>query len=541
MSKSSLSGPLSSPVFRLLWLGGLISNLGTMVQTVGAGWLMATLATSNDMVAFVQAATTLPIMLFSIPAGAIADSYERRRVLLVAQVFMMAVALGLAAVAMLGHVTPWLLLALTFLLGCGTALHTPAWQASVGDIVPRDQIAGAVTLNSMGLNLTRSVGPALGGFIVAVSGAAAAFAFNAISFVPMVFALLKMPAAQPKAVLPRENLSRAVWAGLRYVSMSPNLMIVILRGFAFGVSAVAILALLPLVARDLLDGSALIFGVLLGAFGIGAILGGLANGWLRARFSSEAVVRLAFVGMGLAACLVGFSRSVWLTSLVLLPAGASWVLALSLFNVVVQLSTPRWVVGRVLSIYQTAIFGGMTAGGWLWGALSQGFDVPTALYAAAAASGAGAVIGVWFRLPAISAQDLDPLNRFQEPATQLDMQPRSGPIFILIEYDIDQPDVPAFLAVMTDRRRIRIRDGARHWVLLRDVENPNLWKEAYHVPTWADYLRHNQRRTRMDADVTERLIALNRLGGKPHVRRMIERETVPQSDDMMMKPFQDLH
>jgi MFS family permease len=318
-------------------------------------------------------------------------------------------------------------------------------------------------------------------------------------------------------------------------------MIVILRGFAFGVSAVAILALLPLVARDLLDGSALVFGVLLGAFGIGAILGGLANGWLRARLSSEAVVRLAFIGMGLAACLVGISRSVWLTSLVLLPAGASWVLALSLFNVVVQLSTPRWVVGRVLSIYQTAIFGGMTAGGWIWGALSQGFDVPTALYAAAAASVAGAAIGLRFRLPALSAQNLDPLNQFQEPPTQLGIQPRSGPIFILIEYDIDQADVPAFLAVMTDRRRIRIRDGARHWVLLRDVENPNLWKEAYHVPTWADYLRHNQRRTRMDADVTERLIALNRRATKPQVRRMIERETVPQTDDMMMKPFQDLH
>src|SRR3989338_3000191 len=321
MSKSSLSGTLSSPVFRLLWLGGVISNLGTMVQTVGAGWLMATIASSNDMVAFVQAATTLPIMLFSIPSGAIADSYERRRVL-VAEVFMMAVAIGLAAVAVAGHVTPWLLLALTFLLGCGTALHTPAWQASVGDIGPRDQIAGAVTLNSMGLNMTRSVGPALGGFIVAAAGAAAAFAFNALSFVPMVFALLKMPAAQPKALLPRENLSRAVWAGLRYVSMSPDLMIVILRGFAFGVSAVAILALLPLVARDLLDGSALVVGVLLGAFGIGAILGGLANGWLRARLSSEAVVRLAFIGMGLAACLVGISRSVWLTSLVLLTAGA---------------------------------------------------------------------------------------------------------------------------------------------------------------------------------------------------------------------------
>lgn len=541
MSKPSLLGPLASPAFRMLWLGGIISNLGTMVQTVGAGWLMATIATSNDMVAFVQAATTLPVMLFSIPAGAIADSYERRRVLMVAQVFMMAMSLALAAVAFWGNVTPWMLLALTFLIGCGTALHTPSWQASVGDVVPRDQIAGAVTLNSMGLNMTRSVGPALGGFIVAAAGAAAAFVFNALSFLPMIYALVRMQPNQTRSTLPRENLHRAVWAGLRYVSMSPDLITVILRGFVFGASATAILALLPLVARDTLQGGALVYGVLLGAFGIGAILGGLANAGLRARFGSEAIVAGSFLGMAISAALIASSNSIWLTPLFLLPAGASWVLALSLFNVVVQLSTPRWVVGRVLSIYQTAIFGGMTTGGWLWGNLSQHYSTPTALYLASVASVAGAAIGLRFALPAFASRNLEPLDQFRAPSLQLDLQDRSGPIFVMIEYDIDQADVTEFLRAMTDRRRIRIRDGARQWTLLRDVENPNLWKEAYHVPTWADYLRHNQRRTKADAEVTERLIALNRGSAKPSVRRMIERETVPLTDDMALKPFHDLH
>lgn len=541
MSRSPLSGPLASPSFRMLWLGGLVSNLGTMVQTVGAGWLMATIATSNDMVAFVQAATTLPVMLFSIPAGAIADSYERRRVLMVAQLFMMAMSLALAGVAFSGQITPWMLLALTFLIGCGTALHTPSWQASVGDVVPRDQIAGAVTLNSMGLNLTRSVGPALGGFIVASAGAAAAFAFNALSFLPMIYALVRLQPNQTPSTLPREHLHRAVWAGFRYVSMSPDLIRVILRGFMFGASAIAILALLPLVARDMLQGGALVYGTLLGAFGIGAILGGLANARLRARFGIEAIVAGSFLGMAASAALIASSNSLWLAVLCLFPAGASWVLALSLFNVVVQLSTPRWVVGRVLSIYQTAIFGGMTAGGWLWGNLSQRYDTQAALYLASVAAVVGAAIGLRFALPELASRNLEPLDQFRAPPLQLDLQARSGPIFVMIEYDIDQADLTAFLAAMTDRRRIRIRDGAQHWVLLRDVENPNLWKEAYHVPTWADYLRHNQRRTKADADVAERLIALNRGSAKPSVRRMIERETVPLADDMPLKPFHDLH
>jgi hypothetical protein len=206
-----------------------------------------------------------------------------------------------------------------------------------------------------------------------------------------------------------------------------------------------------------------------------------------------------------------------------------------------QLSTPRWVVGRVLSIYQTASFGGMTAGGWLWGRVAEGQGVPTALFIAGALSCVGAAIGLRFAVPPLAARNLDPLDHFREPATQLDLQQRSGPIFIMIEYEIDQTDVPDFLSVMAERRRIRIRDGAQQWVLLRDVENPSFWKEAYHVPTWADYLRHNQRRTRMDATVSERLIALNRGQAKPSVRRMIERETVPQRDDMPLKPFDDLH
>ena len=540
MNKPSLWGPLTHPAFRRLWAGGLVSNLGTMVQTVGAGWLMATITTSNDMVALVQSATTLPVMVFSIASGALADSYDRRHLLMIAQLMMMATAAVLAVFAGAGQITPWPLLAFTFLLGCGTALHTPSWQASVGDVVPRAEISAAVTLNSMGLNLTRSVGPALGGLIVATCGAATAFAFNAVSFLPMIHALLRWTASLKPNPLPREDFRRAVLSGLSYVAMSPNLLTVIARGFVFGLVAIAILALLPVVARDLVKGGAGVYGLLLGSFGIGAIGGGLMNARVRQRFSNETIVRGTFVCIGLSAALVGTSRNTGLTCLALLPAGAAWVMALSLFNVVVQLSTPRWVVGRVLSIYQTASFGGMTAGGWLWGMLAQGFGAPTALMLSGAVSILGVAIGLRFALPVLQSLNLDPLDQFQEPALQVGLHPRSGPVLITVSYDIAPDKVPALLAAMTERRRIRLRDGARQWTLLRDLETPGLWRESYHFPTWVDYLRHNHRRTHADAEIAARLHALNAGGQKPVVQRMIEWQDVPLMDDLAIKPHVDL-
>lgn len=536
MTKPSLYAPLAIRDYRMLWIGGLVSNLGTMVQSVGAGWLMATISTSNDMVALVQSATTLPVMLFSIAAGALADSYERQRVLMVAQLLMMATATVLAWVAFNGEITPWLLLAFTFLMGCGTALHTPSWQASVGDVVPREDISAAVTLNSMGLNLTRSVGPALGGLIVATAGAAAAFAFNALSFLPMIHALVRWKPKSKENALPREDFRRAMSSGLSYVAMSPNLLSVIARGAVFGLVAISILALLPVVARDLVHGGAAVYGLLLGAFGIGAVGGGLSNSRMRRLFSNEAIVRGAFIGVGASAVLIALSRDVWLTCLFLLPAGASWVLALSLFNVAVQLSTPRWVVGRTLSIYQTASFGGMTAGGWLWGALAEVYGASTALLVSGAAALSGVLIGFRYALPGLASLNLDPLNQFKEPSLLLDLQPRSGPILITVEYAIEQDNVQKFLDAMAERRRIRIRDGARQWSLLRDLENPSLWKEAYHFPTWVEYVRHNQRRTQADAEISERLLALNAGGKRVVVQRMIERDTVPPRDDIAIKP-----
>ena len=527
--------PLQSVAFRRLWMGGLISNMGTMIQGVGAGWLMTSISTSPVLVALVQAATTLPIMLLSVPSGALADIIDRRHVLLTAQLLMMATAAAMTVAVVSGAMAPWLLLVLTFLMGCGTALHTPSWQASVGDLVPREHIPSAVTLNSIGLNLTRSTGPALGGFIVAFAGPAAAFACNALSFIPMIAALMKWPVSRQEEQLPAEDFGRALVAGLRYTAMSPDLLSVMARGFLFGISAIAILALLPLIVRELLNGGAMTYGFLLGSFGIGALGGGLANNFLRQKLSSELIVRSAFTGFAVCAVLIGASRYSWLTSLLLVPAGACWVLALSLFNVVVQLSTPRWVVGRTLALYQTASFGGMTLGAWLWGSVAGSHGIEVSLLASAAVSCTGVLLGYRLRLPELTSPNLLPRNNFMSPSVALEITPKSGPIRVMVEYEVPLANDEQFLTCMVKRRRIKIRDGAIRWVLLRDVETPTFWRETYTYPTWAEYLRSNHRPTQADAVISASLKELTVEQRGPTVRRMIERHTVSATDTLPVK------
>ncbi|MDE3237475.1 MAG: MFS transporter [Paracoccaceae bacterium] len=533
--RQSVLSPLANRTFRGLWIGSNISNLGSLIQTVGAGWLMTELAASDGQVALVQAANVLPLMAFSLIAGALADNFDRRRIMIWAQVAMLVASGILAGLAYAGQVTPWIILIFTFLIGCGGALYNPSWQASVGDVVPRDEVRGAIGLNSMGFNLMRSVGPALGGLIVALAGAGAAFAVNAVSYVALVWALVRWKPEPKERRLPREALGPALSAGLRYVSMSPALMRVTARGALFGIAASSVLSLLPVVAREMLKGTAFTYGLLLGCFGLGAIGGVLASSRLASRLRNETLVRLAFLGFAIGVEGLAASSLLVLSCLSLALCGASWVLALSLFNVTVQLSTPRWVVGRALSFYQTATFGGMAAGAWLWGTVSDDYGTPHALMISGLGLLLGVLAGRWLGLAEVSNLNLDPIGRWREPALRLDLRARSGPVMVMIDYEIAQEDVEEFLSVMRQRRRIRLRDGARQWALLRDLENPGQWTESYHVPTWVDYVRHQERRTKADAEVTEHLLALHRGAGGPRVHRMIERQTVPVRDDMPLK------
>jgi len=544
------ASPLRLPLFRAVWVASVASNFGGLIQSVGASWTMTGMGASPRMIALVQASTSLPIMLLSLWAGAVADNLDRRRVMLAAQTFMLCVSALLAAAAWWGAVTPWGLLAFTFLIGCGTAVNGPAWQASVGDMVPRDALPAAVAYNSMGFNIARSLGPAIGGAVVAAAGAAAAFLLNALSYLGLIFVLRRWKPDLPPRRLPRERLVTAMGAGVRYVWLSPHIRTVLARASLFGLGASAVPALMPLVARDLVGGGPLTYGLLLGAFGVGAVGGAVGSGRLRQRLSIEGLVTVAALAIAAGAASTALAGGrLWLVLPGLALAGAGWVSALSTFNVSVQMASPRWVVARAVALYQMAAFGGMAGGSWLFGALAEAQGVGRHAVAPALLAAAGVLLltplaGRVLRLPEIGRLDLAPQDRWREPGTAVPVSPLTGPVVITVEHRVGEADVPRFLAVMGERRRIRRRDGARQWHLLRDLAEAELWVERFHFPTWLDYVRHNERRTRADQENADALRRLWIDGGPPVVHRRIERQTggelpVGMPDGRVMDPVTD--
>jgi MFS family permease len=391
-------------------------------------------------------------------------------------------------------------------------------------MVSREHVPAAVTLNSMGFNIARSVGPALGGVIVATVGAAGAFAINALTYVAPIVALSRWRPPVTMQLLPSESLAVAISAGLRYVRMSPAIRKVLIRSALFGFGGIAVLALLPLIAKHLIGGGPLTYGLMFGAFGAGAVTGALSSARLRQRLSTETMVRLASLSFALALAGAAFSSVLPATMLALFVTGAGWVLALSTFNVGVQLSAPRWVVARALAMYQVAAFAGMAVGSWLWGVIAENSGLSTALLVAAAAMMACALLGLVLPMVQTEHLNLDPLRTWREPSTAVPVEARSGPVVVTIEYIIDEADILEFLAAMAERRRIRRRDGARNWTLSRDLADPRVWIERYNTPTWLDYIRHNNRLTQHDAVVPTRLRALHRGESPPVVRRMLERQ-----------------
>lgn len=522
---SEITTPFAVPVFRSVWLASMASNFGGLIQSVGASWMMISLGASPQLIALVSASVTLPIMLLALVAGAMADNFDRRRVMLAAQGFMLAVSIALSFCAWIGVLSPWLLLFFTFLIGCGTAFNGPAWQASVGEMVPRSVLPTAVAYNSMGYNIARSLGPAIGGAIVAAAGAAAAFAANAVSYVALIVVLLRWRPDVPPRTLPRESLGVAMAAGVRYVLLSPNILGVLIRAGVFGVTASALMALMPLIARDLVRGGPLTYGLLLGAFGAGAVGGALMSRRLRQRFTTERLVGGASLAMAAGAVICAQSQWMAVTMAALAICGAAWVLALSSFNVSVQFAAPRWVVARALAQYQMVAFGGMAIGSWLYGWITDHNGVSTALLVAAGGLAFSAVLGLFLPIPKLEQVNLDPRGLWTEPQTAVAIEPRSGPIVVTIEYRIFPADIAAFLSAMNERRRIRTRDGARGWTLLRDLGEQDLWVERYHVPTWLDYVRHNSRRTHADSANSEAIAELHQGPDAPRVHRMIERQT----------------
>jgi MFS family permease len=517
-----ITAPLRHAIFRRIWLASLLSNLGLLIQGVGAAWAMTQMTASADKVALVQTALMLPVMFISMPAGAIADMHDRRVVALISLVISFAGATALSVLFWLGRVTPEILLALCFVVGSGMALFGPAWQSSVSEQVPAETLPSAVALNGISYNIARSFGPAIGGVIVASAGAVAAFAANAILYVPLFAVLFLWRRTMPPSRLPRERLSRAIVSGVRYISNSPSIRIVLTRTLVTGVLGGSVSALMPLVARDLLHGGAQTYGIMLGAFGMGAVIGALNIAEMRKRMTGEAAVRACTLSMGGAIAAIAVSREPVLTASALVVAGASWMLAVALFNIGVQLSAPRWVAGRSLAAFQAAISGGIALGSWGWGRLTDAAGVEIALLVSAALMLLSPLLGLFLRMPRVGARNED-AEVLADPEVRLSLTGRSGPLVVEIEYRVDQDNARAFHNVMQDVQLSRQRNGAYGWSIARDIADPELWTERYHCPTWFDYLRQRNRPTLSERALHQRAMDFH-LGPDPvRIRRMLER------------------
>lgn len=516
--------PLRNPAFRSIWTATQVSNLGWLVQTTAIAWLMATISASDLMVALVQASSTLPAFLLSILAGAIADSLSRRGVMLAGHCLLALASATLAISVALGFVSPWLILGLGFLGGCGFALNDPAWHASVGDLLEKREIPAAVTLMSVGYNIVRSAGPALGGLIVAFFGPLAAFVLAALSDLVPVAAISRSRWKVRASPLPRERILTAVHDGMRFTAMSSEIKAAIARGTLFGLASIAILALLPLVVRDHLEGGPITYGVLLAAFGMGAFAAGLGSGSLRRLVSQDRLIALASVACAVCCFSIALTNSVPIAAVALAIGGAGWLLTWTGTDVCIQLESPRWVVGRTLSIYYALAHGGMAAGSWIWGSIAETHSLTLALEGAAAALllvAAAAIV-----LPIRQWEDSDQeTSEFLPPSLALEIKPRSGPIVIKVDYVIAEEDVDAFLDRMREWRRVQSRAGARNWTLQRNLQTPTLWTETFRIPTWTDYLRLNHRLTAADKEVGERLFALHDGDHCPQTTLTIERPT----------------
>ncbi len=522
LSADGVAAPLRHSVFRRIWLASLLSNLGLLIQGVGAAWAMTQMTSSADKVALVQTALMLPVMLISMPAGAIADMYDRRIVALISLAIALSGATALSVLAWLGLITPQTLLALCFVVGSGMALFGPAWQSSVSEQVPAETLPSAVALNGISYNIARSFGPAIGGIVVATAGAVAAFAANAVLYIPLLVVLFLWRRTHEPSRLPRERLNRAIVSGVRYIANSPSIRIVLARTLVTGILGGSVSALMPLVARDLLHGGAQTYGIMLGAFGMGAVVGALNIAEVRKRMSGEAAIRACALSMGGAIVAVALSREPVLTAAALVVAGAAWMLAVALFNIGVQLSAPRWVAGRSLAAFQASIAGGIAIGSWGWGNLTDHVGVETALLVSGALMFTSPVLGLWLHMPRVGARNED-AEILADPEVQLSLTARSGPLVVEIEYRVAPENARAFHNVMQDVQLSRQRNGAYGWSIARDIADPELWTERYHCPTWLDYLRQRNRSTQSERALHLQAIAFH-LGPDPiRIRRMLER------------------
>src|SRR5215470_16228968 len=512
--------PLRGKTFRDLLIANVFSDVGAFMQSVGAAWLMVSLHAGPLYVALTQTASALPFFLFALPAGAIGDIVDRRRLILYTETWMFAVALTVAVLALTGSISPLLLLILTFALSAGDAFETPTWRAALPGVVPKEDLQAASALNGIEFNFARAVGPGLAGLIVAAAGVGTAFLLNAASFIGVIFVIARWKRPAPKRTAPPEKLVGGTVAGIRYIRYSPAIRNLLFRSGFVIFFATALTALLPLIARDVKD-SPIVFGILLGCFGLGAVLGAVLMQRARVRWSAETIVSAGVAIYGLATIAASTVRVLPTLCACMFIAGSAWIMFVSLVNVLILNQAPDWVRARVLSISTLVIQGSVAAGGAAWGAIAAHLGLRAALLVAGGGTIATTMLALFLRLPEATL-DLTTWNHWPLPDADTDALPtgyESGPVLVTVEYEVDPNNVEEFVRAIRRYGRIRRRDGARRWGIFRDLENTGRYVETFIVSSWGEHVRQHERMTLADREVEERLQRY--IGRSPKVRHLV--------------------
>ena len=496
--------PLGNTTFRNLLVSNLVSDIGTFMQSIGAAWLMTSLTNSPLYIALIQTATALPFFLLALPAGSIGDIFDRRKLILGTETWMLGVAVVLTVATLFGIMTPWLLLVLTLALSIGDAVESPSWRAIFPELVDKKELPAALALNGIEFNLARALGPGLGGLIVAAVGVGAAFAFNAFSFLGVIAVIARWKRPTRKSTLPSETFRGATSAAVRYVRYSPGIRTLLLRSAVLIFFTSSFWALLPMAAKEI-SKDPITYGFLLGFFGLGAVLGAMVLQRIRARVSSETLLSFAtatFAGIVLNVALL---RSPVILCFLMLLGGASWTAIMSLFNIMVQELAPDWVRARVLAVYLFVFQGSVAAGSTLWGYVALHTNVHETLVLAAIGTGACLLLQFLVRLPSIPA-DLSTWNHWAKLTTLVGSDLGQGPVLVTVQYVIDPANASEFLHQIYEYQRVRRRDGATSWGVFVDTKAPDTYLESFTVDSWAEHERQHDRFTVADREIENQVL-----------------------------------
>lgn len=512
--------PLRQTVFTVLWIATIVGNIGSFIRDIASAWIITDLSSSPVAVALVQAAATLPVFLLAIPAGTLSDILDRRKFLIAIQLLLASVSICLMLLSFAGLQSVLSLVTLTFVGGIGAALMGPTWQAIVPELVERKDLGQAVALNSLGVNIARAVGPALGGLVLASLGAAFSYGVDVITYVFVIFALVwwKRPLVAQDEL--SERFPGAFRAGLRYARSSRELHVVLVRAFVFFALASSVWALLPLVARTLIGGGASFYGIMLGAVGVGAIGGAVLLPKLNAHLSLDGLMLLAAMVTAAVMAVLALAPPQWVAVAALLALGVAWITALTTLNGVAQSILPNWVRGRSLAVYLTVFNGAMTIGSLSWGAVATLIGVPFALLTGAVGLVIAGLIAHQLKLPK-GEFDLMPSKHWPVPLTAAPIENDRGPVVIHIEYQIAPEDRVDFLKALANLSAERHRDGAYVWGVSEDSADPRLILEWFHVESWAEHLRQHLRVSNADADLQYEVLRFHKGEGRPVVRHFL--------------------